>query len=291
MANKYRTVELTAPAQHTLEGGGVPIRRVFPTNRLDEVDPFLLFDHLGPLQIKAGQPLGFPDHPHRGFETVTYLLEGVFDHKDSFGNRGTINPGGVQWMTAGSGLVHSEMPGAELIKNGGTLHGFQIWVNLPAKDKMSPPRYQERDASAIPVVKNSEGTVTARVVAGEALGQKGAVETHTPILYVHFTLEPGASVEQHIPASYNAVVYTVRGEVTVNDSSEPAAEGKITVLGHNGDQVRITGSGQKASDVLVIAGEPLREPIARYGPFVMNTEAEIRQAFVDYSNGRMGTIS
>lgn len=287
---KYRTVQQIAPAQRTTEGGGVTIRRAFPTPRLEDVDPFLLFDHLGPLDFKPGEAIGFPDHPHRGFETVTYLLEGVMEHKDSFGHHGVIEAGDVQWMTAGSGLVHSEMPGADIVKNGGRLHGFQIWVNLPKRDKMTEPRYQERKASAIPVAENEDRTVTARVVAGEALGKKGAVETHTPIIYVHFTLAPGASVTQDIPLAQNAIAYVINGEVTFNNAPERATEGRVATFAHDGDQVLITNTGDAPADVLVLSGEPLNEPVARYGPFVMNTKEELYRAFEDYREGKMGAI-
>jgi redox-sensitive bicupin YhaK (pirin superfamily) len=287
---KYRTVQQIAPAQRTTEGGGVPIRRAFPTSRLEDVDPFLLFDHLGPLDFKPGEALGFPDHPHRGFETVTYLLEGAMEHRDSFGHHGIIEAGDVQWMTAGSGLVHSEMPGADIVKNGGRLHGFQIWVNLPKRNKMKEPRYQERKASAIPVAENEDGTVKARVVAGEALGKRGAVETHTPIIYVHFTLAPGASVIQDIPLAQNAIVYVIKGEVAFNNEPERATEGRVATFAHDGDQVLIANAGELPADVLVLSGEPLNEPVARYGPFVMNTKEELYRAFEDYRAGKMGTI-
>jgi quercetin 2,3-dioxygenase len=287
---KTRTPAQIVPSLRTTEGGGVPIRRSFPTARLDDVDPFLLFDHLGPLEFKPGQNLGFPDHPHRGFETVTYLLEGLFEHRDSFGHRGLLEPGDVQWMTAGSGLVHSEMPGTELVRNGGILHGFQIWVNLPRVDKMKPPHYQELKAAAIPKVENADGTVKARVIAGTALGQKGAVETHTPILYVHYTLAPGASVVQEIPRKQNAVAYVINGTASFEGAVEQAAEGRLAIFAHDGEQIRVTNTGTGPLDLLVLAGEPLGEPVARYGPFVMNTKEELYQAVEDFRNGKMGQI-
>lgn len=287
----FRSVQEIAPAQRTTEGGGVPIRRAFPTGRVDHVDPFLLFDHMGPLEFKPGEAKGFPEHPHRGFETVTYLLEGVMEHRDSFGHHGVLEPGDVQWMTAGSGLVHSEMPGADLVRNGGRLQGFQIWVNLPRRDKMTPPRYQEKKAASIPLAANQDGSVRARVIAGEALGVKGAVETHTPILYVHYTLAPGASVEQAIPAGQNAIVYVIRGAVELNQPAELAPEGRVVTFGNDGDRVRIANPSQVPADVLVLAGEPLNEPVARYGPFVMNTKEELTRAFEDYREGKMGNLA
>jgi redox-sensitive bicupin YhaK (pirin superfamily) len=280
-----------APALKTTEGGGVTIRRGFPTARIVDVDPFLLFDHMGPLVYKPGEATGFPEHPHRGFETVTYLLQGVMEHRDSFGHHGVLEPGDVQWMTAGSGLVHSEMPGSELVKNGGTLEGFQIWVNLPKRDKMKAPQYQELKASAIPQVTTPDGLVKARVVAGNSLGVKGGVETHTPILYVHFTLQPGGSVTQEIAASQNAVAYVIRGEVRFNYGPERAPEGRIATFLPDGEAILITNTGDTPADVLIIAGEPLHEPVARYGPFVMNTKEELVQAFEDFQAGKMGAIA
>lgn len=287
---KLRTMKDIVPAMRTTEGGGVSIRRAFPTARLEDLDPFLLFDHLGPLEFKPGEALGFPDHPHRGFETVTYLLEGVMEHKDSFGHHGVIEAGDVQWMTAGSGLVHSEMPGADIVNNGGRLEGFQIWVNLPKRDKMAAPKYQERKAVSIPIAENAEGTAKARVIAGEALGKKGAVETHTPIVYVHFTLQPGATVLQTIPADQNAIAYVFRGEVSFNGTQNQAGEGRLATFGHDGDTIEITNAGAKPADFLVLSGQPLNEPVARYGPFVMNTKDELYRAFEDYRSGKMGVI-
>lgn len=286
---KYRTILEIVPSQRTKEGGGVPIRRAFPTQRLDDIDPFLLFDEMGPLELAPGQNLGFPDHPHRGFETVTYLLEGKFEHRDSFGNRGVLEPGDVQWMTAGSGLVHSEMPGKELVRLGGRLHGFQIWVNLPRTDKMKPPHYQELKSSAIPSVE-ADG-VRARVIAGTALGQKGAVETHTPIQYVHFTLAPGATVSHEAPRTQNTIAYVISGEATFEGRPDPAGEGSLAVFAHDGEQIRVTNRAASRLELLLLGGEPLGEPVARYGPFVMNTKEEIFQAVDDFRNGKMGTIA
>jgi len=286
MTTKTRTVAGIVPALRTTEGGGVTVRRAFPTGRLDEVDPFLLFDHMGPWEIAPGDAKGFPDHPHRGFETVTYLLEGQFEHRDSFGNQGKLEAGDVQWMTAGSGLVHSEMPGVDLVRKGGRLQGFQIWVNLPKASKMEPPRYQELKAALVP--KAESNGVTVRVVAGEALGLKGAVETHVPITYVHATLQPGASYSQPLPAEQNAVAYVISGEASFNGSK--TGEGKLAIFEHDGDEVTIANAGDKALDVLVLGGRPLNEPVARYGPFVMNTREEIYQAFEDFRTGKMGVI-
>jgi redox-sensitive bicupin YhaK (pirin superfamily) len=278
----------TVPAMETTEGAGVRIRRAFPTRNYDYLDPFLLLDEMGPLEFSPRQTTGFPDHPHRGFETVTYLLEGQMLHRDSFGHRGELNPGDVQWMTAGSGLVHSEMPGPELVRQGGRLHGFQLWVNLPRRDKMTPPAYQELKAAEIPAAQSADGLVSVKVIAGESLGKKAAIGTHTPILYLHFTLQPGAAHLQPVPHSYNALAYVIGG--TASLGGEKVAQGQVAILAKNGDAVEIGNPGSAPAELLLIAGEPIGDAIARYGPFVMNTKEEIYRAVEDFRSGRMGSI-
>jgi hypothetical protein len=275
----------------TLEGGGFPVRRPFPTRDLMQFDPFLLLDHLGPVQWGPGEGIGAPDHPHRGFETVTYLLSGGFQHKDSAGHAGKLTPGDVQWMTAGSGVVHSELPSDEFMRDGGVMHGFQIWVNLPARDKMMKPHYQEIPCRGIPEAVSSDGKVKVRVIAGESLGQRAVIETRTPIYYLHFTIQPGGDVTQNVPAGYNALVYLISGEVLAGNESKRVREGQMAALG-DGDTLRLTVAAEAAApaDFLLLAGQPLNEPVARYGPFVMNTREEIEQAFRDYQAGRMGQI-
>lgn len=257
---------------------------------MEDLDPFLLFDHLGPLQFAPGQALGFPEHPHRGFETISYLVSGSLQHRDSFGHAGLLEPGDVQWMTAGSGLVHSEMPGPDLVRDGGTLEGFQIWVNLPRSQKMAKPGYQELKAAQIPLAVAPDGKVEARVVAGSAFGVAGAVSTHTPVFYVHFTLQPGGEVVQELPASQNAMAYVVRGEVSAISGGQIAREGSALIFAHDGDAVGLVNASKTSADVLLLGGEPLRETVARYGPFVMNTRDELVQAFEDFRAGRMGTL-
>ena len=278
-------------AEHTLEGGGFPVRRPFPTAALPLFDPFLLLDHIGPLVWKPGEAIGAPDHPHRGFETVSYLLEGRKEHKDSSGHAALMGPGDVQWMTAGSGIIHSEMPEARFRETGGLAHGFQIWVNLPARDKMMPPRYQTIPAAEIPLGEGDGGRVRARVIAGEALGQSAVIDTRTPIMFLHFTIQPGGSEEQTIPADHQAMVYVIAGAVTLGTGEAVAREGQMAVLGE-GDLIRLAvpEGAEAPADFLLLSGVPIGEPVARYGPFVMNTQQEIIQAVEDYQNGKMGKI-
>jgi redox-sensitive bicupin YhaK (pirin superfamily) len=244
------------------------------------VDPFLLIDHMGPADYAPGEAVGAPDHPHRGFETVTYMIEGAFEHEDSAGHKGRIGPGDVQWMTAGAGVVHSEMPSAAIRRDGGRVEGFQIWVNLPATDKMVQPRYQEYTAEQIPTVDLPDG-VKVRVIAGLVNGVRGAVETHTPMTYLHVFLPAGAKAQFEVPSSQNAIAFGVHGQGT----------DVLTVYDHDGDTVEVTNPSDKERDVLVLAGEPLGEPVARYGPFVMSTPEEIEQAISDFQSGRFGEIA
>ena len=276
---------------HTLEGGGFPVRRPFPTQALMQVDPFLLLDHLGPVTWGPGEGIGAPDHPHRGFETVTYLLSGGFQHRDSAGHVGKLTPGDVQWMTAGSGVVHSEIPSDEFMRDGGIMHGFQIWVNLPALDKMMAPRYQEIPKTGVPEASSADGKVKVRVIAGSALGKSAVIETRTPIYFLHFTLQPGSQVKQEVPAGYNALAYLISGEVQIGKANKAVHEGQMAQLG-DGDTVHLSVStdAKTSADFLLLAGQPLNEPVARYGPFVMNTREEIEQAYRDYQSGRMGRI-
>lgn len=276
----------------TLEGGGFPVRRPFPTPDLSQVDPFLLLDHLGPVKWGPGEAIGAPDHPHRGFETVTYLLSGGMRHKDSSGHTGHLGAGDVQWMTAGAGVVHSELPDEGFQRSGGIMHGFQIWVNLPARDKMIAAYYQEIPSERIPEAVSGDGLVKVRVIAGEAMGKSALIATRTPIMYLHYTVQPGSAVTQPVPSGYNALVYVFAGEALVGPDRAPIGEGRMALLGE-GEEVLLGNRADAAmpADLLLLAGMPLREPVARYGPFVMNTEEEIRQAISDYREGRMGRIT
>lgn len=286
-----RAVKQITGSVRTVEGGGFVVRRPFPTAELPQIDPFLLFDHMGPIVSSPGEAKGAPDHPHRGFETVTYLLQGSMQHEDSAGHRGSLQAGDVQWMTAGRGVVHAEMPSAALLEHGGTLEGIQLWVNLRAQDKMVAPRYQDTPAGAIPVVE-APG-LRVKIIAGEALGARAVIETRTPMHYLHVQLT-GRSFTQPVPDGWNAMVYVRKGGGAFGPDRVPAAEGDLLVFrnGH-GDVLMEAGDApfaEPALDALVLAGQPLHEPVARYGPFVMNTRREILEAFEDFEAGRLGRI-
>jgi len=291
--NEGRTVAGIVNSIETLEGGGFLVHRPFPKASFSDFDPFLLLDEMGPMDVAPGKAKGAPDHPHRGFETVTYLLSGEMEHKDSRGHTGRLMSGDVQWMTAGAGVVHAEMPSAEFMRAGGRMHGFQLWVNLPRRDKMIEPRYQEIPSSRIPKATSADGLVSVSVIAGEAMGQKGVIETRTPIIYLHYRLEPGGVVTQQVPRDYNSFVDVVEGAGLFGAEGERGADGQMVTFAPDGDEVRIENPADAKTtlEVLLIAGVPLNEPIARYVPFVMNIEAEIHQAFEDYRRGRMGAIN
>jgi redox-sensitive bicupin YhaK (pirin superfamily) len=284
-----REAEQVLSSHRQLEGAGFIVRRPLPAPGLAALDPFLLIDELGPVEYAPGEAVGAPDHPHRGFETVTYVLEGEVVHEDSAGHRGVIKPGGVQWMTAGAGIVHSETPSAGVLESGGRAHGFQIWVNLPARLKMTRPRYQELGAEQIPAAASADGLAKVKVIAGAALGVRAAIDTLTPIVYQDWSLEPGADVTLPIDSEQRVLVYVFQGDVRVGDAEKPVADGQLAVLGA-GDAVRLRG-GRSSARLLLLGGVPLGEPVARYGPFVMNSEREILQAFDDYRSGRMGEIT
>lgn len=287
-----RTVAGVVSSIETLEGGGFLVRRPFPTASFSDFDPFLLLDEMGPMDVGPGQAKGAPDHPHRGFETVTYLLSGEMEHKDSSGRAGRLRPGDVQWMTAGAGVVHSEMPSPEFMRTGGRMHGFQLWVNLPQREKMMKPRYQEIPGARIPKATSPDGLVTVSVIAGEAMGERAVIETRTPIIYLHYRIAPGGIATQKVPSGFNAFAYVVDGAGLFGADRERAVDGQMVLFAEDGDEVRIENPAAAAGalDVLLIGGLPLHEPIARYGPFVMNTKAEIYQAIADYQEGRMGAI-
>lgn len=286
---RVRETEQVVSSHRQLEGAGFIVRRPLPAPGLVALDPFLLIDEMGPIEYEPGKAVGAPDHPHRGFETVTYVLEGEVVHEDSAGHRGTIKPGGVQWMTAGGGIIHSETPSASVLEKGGRAHGFQIWVNLPARLKMTRPRYQELGAEQIPSARSEDGLAQGKIIAGEALGVRAAIDTHTPIVYQDWSLAPGADVTLALDAAQRVLVYVFRGSARVGNAGQLVKDGQLAVLGA-GDAVRLRSSDE-AGRLLLLAGAPLNEPVARYGPFVMNTQRELMQAFEDYQSGRMGEIT
>jgi redox-sensitive bicupin YhaK (pirin superfamily) len=284
-----RTVANIVPGHETYEGEGFLVHRPFPAPGLNLFDPFLLLDEMGPMQCAPGEAKGAPDHPHRGFETVTYMLSGRFEHQDSAGHAGKLGPGDVQWMTAGRGVVHSEMPEREFAHQGGLLHGLQLWVNLPKRDKMMEPRYQEIPAGRIPEAVSADGKVKVRVIAGEALGAHAVIDTRIPISFLHFRLEPGAGITQPAPKDYNAFAYVLEGEAVFG--ARAVQKHHMALFARDGDEVALEASASAPLELLLIAGKPIGEPVARWGPFVMNTREEILQAVEDYQSGRMGAIA
>ena len=290
--NNYRSIKLVIKSNETAEGDGFVVHRCFPSGVIRNLDTFLLLDEMGPLDLLPYERKGFPEHPHRGFVTVTYMLDGRFEHKDSQGNSGKLGPCDVQWMTAGSGLVHSEMPEKEFAKNGGRLHGFQLWINLRKTDKWIKPDYQDVPSTRIPQVSTPDGKVSAKVIAGNYLNAKAVINTLTPILYLHFTLQPGAQVVQSVPQNYNAFAYIINGKGLFGKDETAVGEKNLIVFENDGDIISIRESDAKSPlDVLLIAGMPLNEPIVQYGPFVMNTREEIDKTLEDYRNGRIGKIN
>ncbi|MCK6520133.1 pirin family protein [Myxococcota bacterium] len=274
---------ITAHTQQ--EGGGFTVRRPFPSRGLAQLDPLLMLDEMGPVHYGPGQAIGAPDHPHRGFETVTYILDGEAEHADSSGHAGSMSPGDVQWMTAGAGVVHREMPSRRMQREGGRMHGFQLWVNLPAAEKRIAPRYQEIKAATIPSASSPDGKARVRVIAGEALGAQAVIATRTPILYHHWSLDAGADVALPLPADHRVGVYVFDGTARV--SGRELHAGQLAVLGE-GDHLTLSADGP--AQALVLGGRPLNEPIAWSGPFVMNTEQELREAYADFRAGRLGRI-
>jgi len=276
-----RTVERIIRGQAVMDGAGVKINRVLTQPLQRRLDPFLMLDNFGSEQAND-YIAGFPDHPHRGFETVTYMLTGRMRHRDSAGNEGLLASGGVQWMTAGRGVIHSEMPEqAE-----GLMEGFQLWLNLPAKDKMRQPWYKDFEAAEIPVLQTASGA-TVRVIAGESQGVAGAVQREvTEPLYVDVELPAGAAFDQAIRQGHNAFIYVYRGEVAVDGKAIPAQSMAILANNEGADGVRVTAGPD--SRFILLSGKPLNEPIVQYGPFVMNSQAEIFQAVEDFRAGRLG---
>ncbi|MET9022452.1 pirin family protein [Actinopolymorpha sp. NPDC004070] len=289
-----RKVSSVTTAPTGFEGEGFPVRRAFAGVDLSKLDPFIHMDQMGEVEYAPGEPKGTPWHPHRGFETVTYMIDGTLRHQDSNGGGGLISDGDTQWMTAGGGLLHIEAPPEEVVMSGGLFHGFQLWVNLPGRLKMTAPRYQDIHRGDVGLVSSHDGGALLRVIAGEVGGHKGPGVTHTPIALLHATVSPGAQVRLPWRADFNALVYVLNGTGTVGANRRPIRSGQLAVFGP-GDVVTLDAdqnqeSRSPALDVLVLGGQPIREPVAAYGPFVMNTRQELLQAFEDFQAGRLGTI-
>ena len=282
----------TAPS--ALEGEGFPVRRAFAGVDHALLDPFIHMDQMGEVEYGPGEPKGTPWHPHRGFETVTYMIDGTFQHRDSNGGGGLITNGDTQWMTAGAGILHIERPPEQLVVSGGLFHGFQLWVNLPAGKKWVPPRYQDIRAGSVSLLASHDGAALARLIAGDLAGHTGPGITHTPITLVHATLYPGAELRLPWNPNFNALVYALAGRGSVGGKHSPIRMGQLAALG-GGDVITVRADENQEGrapnlDVLVLGGQPIGEPMAWYGPFVMNTHAELAQAFEDYRRGRLGRI-
>lgn len=291
---RARRVKSITTAPSGYEGEGFPVRRAFAGVDMAQLDPFVHLDQMGEVEYAPGEPKGTPWHPHRGFETVTYIIDGIFDHKDNNGGGGTITNGDTQWMTAGAGILHIETPPESLVMSGGLFHGFQLWVNLPAAKKWSPPAYQDLRASDVALLSSPDGGALIRVIAGEVDGHKGPGSTHTPITLVHATVQPGAELRLPWRKDYNALVYTLAGAGYAGEEGRPVQMGQLAVFSE-GDSIVMRAADVQESrspemDLFILGGLPIKEPVAWMGPFVMNTRAEVLQAFEDFQKGKLGTI-
>jgi redox-sensitive bicupin YhaK (pirin superfamily) len=292
-AVEQRPVRSVTTAPGGLEGEGFPVKRAFAGVDLRDLDPFIHLDEMGEVEYAPGEPKGTPWHPHRGFETVTYIIDGIFDHHDSFGGGGTITNGDTQWMTAGAGILHIEAPPEHLVVSGGLFHGFQLWVNLPKVDKLKAPAYQDLRSSEVGLLTSADGGSLLRVIAGEVGGIRGPGSTHTPMAMVHATVAAGGELTLPWRRDFNALVYVMSGDGFVGPDQTPVGTGQLAVLGH-GDALRLSAAPSQQEryaaglDVVILGGLPIREPVAWAGPFVMNTRAELVQAFEDYQAGRLG---
>ena len=291
---RSRPVRSVTVAPQGFEGEGFPVRRAFAGVELADLDPFIHLDQMGEVEYAPGEPKGTPWHPHRGFETVTYMIDGVFEHADSNGGGGVITNGDTQWMTAGAGILHIEKPPEWLVASGGLFHGLQLWVNLPAAQKFAPPRYQDLRASEVALVSSADGGALVRVIAGDVAGHEGPGSTYSPMTMIHATLSPGARLNLPWRPDYNALVYVLAGQGTVGSERRPIGMGQLAVLGP-GNSVTVAATAIQESrspnlDVIVLGGRPIGEPVAWLGPFVMNSREEVLQAVADYQAGRLGTI-
>ena len=290
---RSRPVVSITSAPSSYEGLGFPVKRAFAGVELGLLDPFIHLDEMGEVEYAPGEPRGTSWHPHRGFETVTYIIDGIFDHQDSFGGGGTITNGDTQWMTAGGGILHIEEPPEHLVVTGGLFHGFQLWVNLPGRDKLIAPRYQDLRSGEVALVSSADGGSLLRVIAGEVAGHRGPGSTHTPMAMVHATVAPGGQLDLPWRPDFNALAYVMGGDGFVGPDRSPISAGQLAVLGA-GDLLTVSAARSQQArhssgvEVLILGGAPIREPVAWAGPFVMNTRAELMAAFEDYNAGRLG---
>ncbi|MCU1624165.1 MAG: putative pirin-like protein [Frankiales bacterium] len=294
LGDTERPVKQVTTAPQGFEGEGFPVRRAFAGIETRDLDPFIMMDQMGEVEYAPGEPKGTNWHPHRGFETVTYIIDGAFQHQDSHGGGGFIKDGATQWMTAGGGILHIETPPADLVEGGGVFHGVQLWVNLPRRDKLIAPAYQNLEGGDVTLLASDDGGALVRVIAGELAGNKGPGSTHTPITFLHATVAPGAQLSLPWDVSYNALVYVLGGHGRAGTEGRPMHTGQTVVFG-TGDHLTITADDTQESrhgslEVLVLGGQPIREPVAQYGPFVMNTREELMQAVEDFQSGRFGQI-
>jgi redox-sensitive bicupin YhaK (pirin superfamily) len=285
-----RTVARIVTAHQQREGAGFMVRRPLPTTGLDHLDPFLMLDEVGPVDNGPGEALGAPDHPHRGFETISYIVAGEKLHEDSSGATQLIGAGDVQWMTAGAGIVHSEMPGPSMQRDGGRAHGFQIWVNLPAKSKLAAPGYQYLPKTGIPVATSPDGLIEVTVIAGDVFSVSAAISTHTPVWLQDWRIQPGASAVIEIEPDFNAAAYVFDGQAAFGRDDAVVERSQMALFSTGGRLKISAASNSDGGRFLLLGGEPINEPVARYGPFVMNTRDELITAFDDYQSGRMGVI-
>jgi redox-sensitive bicupin YhaK (pirin superfamily) len=293
-APRPRRLRILTTAPQGYEGEGFPVHRAFAGVPLTELDPFVHMDQMGEVDYGPGEPRGTAWHPHRGFETVTYMIDGTFEHQDSTGGGGRITNGDTQWMTAGAGILHIEKPPEALVVSGGLFHGIQLWVNLPAADKWVEPRYQDIGRDQVTLLTSPDAGALVRVISGSVGDNQGPGITHTPITMVHATVAPGARLELPWDPRSNALVYALSGRGAVGGDGVAFSSGQLATLGA-GDTVVVSASASQDTrspnlDVLILGGRPIGEPVAHYGPFVMNTQAELAQAFEDFQKGRMGTI-
>ena len=291
---RQRSVRSVTTGPRGFEGEGFPVRRAFAGVDLAHLDPFVHLDQMGEVNYAPGEPKGTAWHPHRGFETVTYIIDGTFEHQDSNGGGGVITNGDTQWMTAGQGILHIEKPPEALVTSGGLFHGLQLWVNLPRAQKWVAPRYQDLRGSSVSLLASSDGGALVRIIAGDVADHQGPGSTYTPMTMLHATVAPGARLELPWRADFNALAYVLSGDGFVGAERRPVSTGQLTVFGA-GDTITIAAADAQDSrhpnlEVIILGGQPIREPVAWGGPFVMNTKQEVLDAFEDFQAGKLGQI-